>query len=57
MNGATASRIVLLGGGHAHALTLLMWARSRLAGLEVVLVSPQPEAFSRPGAGLAGWAH
>ena len=45
MNGATASRIVLLGGGHAHALTLLMWARSRLAGLEVVLVSPQPKAY------------
>lgn len=39
------ARIVLLGGGHAHALTLLAWAQAPMPGLDVVLVSPQPEAY------------
>lgn len=43
VKGATPARLVLLGGGHAHALTLLAWAP--MAGLDVVLVSPQREAY------------
>ena len=33
-------RVVLVGGGHAHVLAMLAWARAPLADTDVVLVSP-----------------
>ncbi len=46
-------RLVLAGAGHAHALMLRDWARAPLAGVELVVVSPQPLA---PYSGMVpGW--
>lgn len=46
-------RLVLAGAGHAHALVLRDWAAQRLAGVEVVVVSPEPLA---PYSGMVpGW--
>jgi selenide,water dikinase len=36
--------LVLVGGGHAHALVLRMWAMDPLPGVRVTLVSPDPVA-------------
>jgi selenide,water dikinase len=36
--------LVLLGGGHAHALVLRMWAMDPLPGVRLTLVSPDPVA-------------
>ncbi len=36
--------LVLLGGGHAHALVLKKWATAPLAGAQVTLVDPNPKA-------------
>ena len=46
-------RLVLAGAGHAHAQVLLDWARKPLAGVELVVVSPQALA---PYSGMVpGW--
>jgi len=46
-------RLVLAGAGHAHALVLRALARRPLAGVEVVVVSPEPLA---PYSGMVpGW--
>jgi len=46
-------RLVLAGAGHAHALVLLELARRPLAGVEVVVLSPEPLA---PYSGMVpGW--
>jgi selenide, water dikinase len=36
--------IVLVGGGHSHALVALMWAMQPLAGVRLTLVNPHPAA-------------
>nr|WP_070958969.1 selenide, water dikinase SelD [Hyphomonas sp. Mor2] len=36
--------LVLLGGGHAHALVLKQWAMAPLPGAQVTLVNPHPKA-------------
>ena len=36
------NRLVLVGGGHAHALVLLQWGRARPKNLEIKLVTPYP---------------
>jgi pyridine nucleotide-disulfide oxidoreductase family protein len=47
------TRLLLVGAGHAHAQVLLEWARAPLPGVELTLVSPQPEA---PYSGMVpGW--
>jgi hypothetical protein len=46
-------RLVLAGAGHAHALVLRQLAQQPLAGVEVVVVSPEPLA---PYSGMVpGW--
>jgi NADH dehydrogenase FAD-containing subunit len=46
-------RLVLAGAGHAHALVLRQLAQAPLAGVEVVVVSPEPLA---PYSGMVpGW--
>lgn len=42
--GKTGKRIVLVGGGHAHALVLRALAQEPIAGAELVLLSPTPQA-------------
>jgi len=37
--------IVLVGGGHAHAIVLQMWAMNPLPGARLTLVSPQPQTL------------
>lgn len=37
-------RLLLIGGGHAHALVLLQWAAQPLPGVAVTLVSPDPHS-------------
>ncbi|MBN8504603.1 MAG: pyridine nucleotide-disulfide oxidoreductase, partial [Burkholderiales bacterium] len=46
-------RVVLLGGGHAHALLLLQWARRPTAGVQLYLVSPQPHSLY--SGSVPGW--
>lgn len=36
--------LVLVGGGHAHALALRMWAMDPLPGVRLTLISPEPVA-------------
>ncbi|RMH38599.1 MAG: bifunctional NADH dehydrogenase FAD-containing subunit/selenide, water dikinase SelD, partial [Alphaproteobacteria bacterium] len=36
--------VVLVGGGHAHALVLRMWAMRPLPGVRLTLVNPTPTA-------------
>ncbi|AMY70980.1 selenide, water dikinase [Frigidibacter mobilis] len=36
--------LVLIGGGHAHALALRMWAMDPLPGVRLTLISPDPTA-------------
>ena len=38
------SDVVLIGGGHAHALVLRMWAMNPLAGSRLTLINPGPVA-------------
>ena len=40
----TAPRVVLVGGGHAHALTLRAWARDPVAGARLTVLSPDRHA-------------
>jgi len=52
--------LVLVGGGHAHALTLLAWTRAPLPDVRLVLLSPHrhtPYSGMLPGyvAGHYGW--
>ena len=37
-----AQDLVLVGGGHAHALAMRMWAMKPLPGARLTLISPQP---------------
>ena len=36
--------LVLVGGGHAHAILLKMWAMAPLAGARLTLINPAPSA-------------
>mgnify|MGYP003544783958 FL=1 len=36
--------LVLIGGGHAHALVLRMWAMNPLPGTRVTVINPDPVA-------------
>ena len=51
--GQARRRIVLVGGGHAHALLLLQWALRPLPGIDLQLVSPEP--VSLYSGMLPGW--
>ncbi|MGB4908872.1 MAG: bifunctional NADH dehydrogenase FAD-containing subunit/selenide, water dikinase SelD, partial [Tabrizicola sp.] len=36
--------LVLIGGGHAHALVLRMWGMNPLAGTRITVINPDPVA-------------
>ena len=36
--------LVLVGGGHAHALVLRMWAMAPLPGVRLTVINPDPAA-------------
>ena len=46
-------RLVLIGAGHAHAEVLLDWATKPLAGVDLVVVSP--EALAPYSGMVPGW--
>ena len=44
-NGVKISReVILVGGGHAHAIFLRKWAMHSIPGVQISLISPSPEA-------------
>ena len=36
--------VILVGGGHAHAIFLRKWGMKPIPGVQITLISPSPEA-------------